>query len=52
MFQDVVGSNPSSRCLWTFLTLIFCKNFIVYLKINEKEAGDGPFKNNDRDVNK
>ena len=32
-----------------FFTLICCKNCIVYLKrpkINEKEAGAGPFKNN------
>ena len=44
----VVGSNPSA-VYWmdmTFFTLICCKNCIVCLKrpkINEKEAGDGPF---------
>ena len=45
----VVGSNPSAR-YWmdmTFFTLICCRKCIVCLKrpkINEKEAGVGPFK--------
>ena len=33
-----------------FFTLIFCKIVLMFVgkrpKINEKEAGDGPFKNN------
>ena len=44
-----MGSNPSAvqwMDIWTFFTLICCKNCIVGLKrpqINEKEAGVGPF---------
>ena len=44
------GSRFKSQCRigWTFFTLISCKNYIVVClkktKINEKEAGDGPFK--------
>ena len=45
----VVGSNPSTLYWMDIFSLICCKNCIqVCLKrptINEKEAGDGPFKN-------
>ena len=37
---------PALNAGWTFFTLICCKNCIVCLKrpkINEKEAGVGPF---------
>ena len=40
----VVGSNPAPYTGWTFFT--YCKNCNVCLKrpkINEKEAGVGPF---------
>ena len=42
--QEVVGSNPY---IWTFFTLICCRNDIVCLKKTEnkqKETGFGPFK--------
>ena len=38
---------PAPYTEWTFFTFICCKNCNVCLKktkINEKEAGDGPYK--------
>ena len=46
--REVMGLNPGA-VYWmdlTFFTSICCKNYIFYLKrpkINEKEAGLGPF---------
>ena len=49
MFERLWVQIPAPYTGWTF----FCKNCIVCLKsmkINEKEAGVGPFKKNDGDV--
>ena len=47
LVQDVMGSNPGAIYWMDIFTLICCKNCIACLKrqkINEKEAGVGPFK--------
>ena len=50
MFERLLVRIPAPNTGWTFghfFTLICCKNCIVCLKrpkINEKEAGVGPFK--------
>ena len=47
MFKRVWVWVPALYTGWTFFTLICCKNCIVCLKrpkINEKDAGVGPFK--------
>ena len=46
MFERSWVQIPAPYSGWTFFTLICCKNGIVCLKIpkvNEKEAGVGPF---------
>ena len=47
MFERSWVPIPAPYTGWTFFTLIRCKNCIICLnrlKINEKEAGVGPFK--------